>query len=249
MITQVPKTNDFKQSFNILHKDRENSIEELLRLDHLNKEEKQNVENLIKKYADRFHIAGEPLRATTVLQHNIPTTDDQPIFSKQYRFPPVHKEEISRQVNELIDNKIIKPSQTPYNTPVRIVPKNLDSHGNRKWRMVFDFRKLNEKKIGDSYLLLNIIDILDQLGSAQYSFVFDLASGFHQIRMSPEDSHKTAFSTPYGHYKFDSMPFGLKNAPATFQRLMELVLTGLQGTELFVYLDDIVLYANSLEEH
>ena len=67
--------------------------------------------------------------------------------------------------------------------------------------------------------------------------------------MSPEDSHKTAFSTPYGHYEFDRMPFGLKNAPATFQRLMDLVLTGIQGTELFVYLDEIVLYANSLEEH
>ena len=67
--------------------------------------------------------------------------------------------------------------------------------------------------------------------------------------MSPEDSQKTAFSTPYGHYEFDRMSFGLKNAPATFQRLMDLVSTGLQGIEFFVYLDDIVLYANSLEEH
>ena len=115
--------------------------------------------------------------------------------------------------------------------------------------MVLDFRKLNEKTIGDSYPLPNIIDISDQLGSAQYFSVFDLASGFHQIKMSPEDSHKTAFSAPYGHYEFDRMPFGLKNAPATFQRLMDLVLTGLQGTELFVYPDDIVLYENSLEEH
>ena len=67
--------------------------------------------------------------------------------------------------------------------------------------------------------------------------------------MSPEDSHKTAFLTPYGHYEFDSMPFGLKNAPATFQRLMDLVLTGHRGTELFVFLDDIVLYENFLQEH
>ena len=174
-----------------------------------NKEENQHVENLIEKYADRFHIPEEPLGATNVLQHNIPTTVDQPIFSKQYRFPPVHEEEISRQVNELIENKIIKPSQSPYNTPVWIVPKKLDSHGNRKWRMILDFRKLNEKTIGDSYPLPNIIDILDQLGSEQYFSVFDLASGFYEIKMSPEDSHKTAFSTPYGHYEFDRMPFGL----------------------------------------
>ena len=115
--------------------------------------------------------------------------------------------------------------------------------------MVLDFRKLNEKTIGDSYPLLNIIYIFDQLGSAQYFSVFHLASRFHQIKMSPEDSHKTAFSTPYGRYEFDRMPFGLKNAPVTVQRLMDLVLTALQGTELFVYLDDIVLYANSSEEH
>ena len=87
------------KSFNISNKNQENYIKESLRLDHLNKEEKQHVENLIKKYAHRFHIPGEPLGATTGLQNNIPITDDQPIFSKQYRFPPVHKEEISRQVN------------------------------------------------------------------------------------------------------------------------------------------------------
>ena len=232
-INQIPKINDCDQSFNISNKNRENFIEELLRLDHLNKEN-QHIEILIEKY--------------TVLQHNIPTTDDQPIFSKQYRFSPIHKEEISRQVNELIDNKIIKPSQPPYNTPVWIVLKILYTHGNKKWRMVLDFRKLNDKTIGDSYPLPNIIDISEQSGSAQYFSVFDLASGFHQIKMSSEDCHKTAFSTSYGHYEFDRMPFGLKNAPATFLRLMDLVLTGLQATKLFVYLDDIVLYANSLRK-
>jgi len=90
---------------------------------------------------------------------------------------------------------------------------------------------------------------LDQLGGARYFSVCDLASGFHQIKMDPTDSHKTAFTTPFGHYEFDRMPFGLKNAPATFQRLMDLVLSGLQGEEVFVYMDDIVIYATSLEEH
>ena len=98
-VKQIPKVNDCDLSFNVSNKNRENSIKELLRLGHLNKEETQHIGNLIEKYADRFHIPGEPLGATTVSQHNIPTTDDQPIFSKQYRFPPVHKEEISRQVN------------------------------------------------------------------------------------------------------------------------------------------------------
>lgn len=118
--------------------------------------------------------------------------------------------------------------------------------------MVIDYRSLNEKTLGDAYPLLNITDILDQLGGAQYFSVFDLASGFHQIEMNEKDKGKTAFTTPYGHYgryEFNRMPFGLKNAPATFRRLMDHVLTGLQGTEMFVYLDDIVLYAKDLTEH
>ncbi|KAL6416569.1 hypothetical protein ACFW04_011464 [Cataglyphis niger] len=115
--------------------------------------------------------------------------------------------------------------------------------------MVIDYRALNEKTIGDAYPLPNITEILDQLGSAKYFSVFDLASGFHQIPMHESHAGKTAFSTPHGHYEFNRMPFGLKNAPATFQRLMDQVLSGLQGNELFVYLDDIVLYASSLKEH
>jgi len=88
---------------------------------------------------------------------------------------------------------------------------------------------LNEKTIGDAYPLPNITDILDQLGSAKYFSILDLASGFHQILMSSKDARKTAFSTPYGHYQFKRMPFGLKNAPTTFQRLMDNVLSRLQG--------------------
>ena len=89
----------------------------------------------------------EPLEPTNAAMHSIPTVDERTIFSKQYRFPPAHKEEITQQVNGLLKNKIIKPSQSPYNTPVFIVPKKLDSHGQRKWRMVLDFTKLNEKRI------------------------------------------------------------------------------------------------------
>ena len=113
--------------------------------------------------------------------------------------------------------------------------------------MVLDFRKLNEKTIGDSYPLPIINDILDSLGSARYISVFNLATGFHHIKMDPKDSHKTAFPTHHGHYEFDRMPFGLKTASATFQRLMDITLNGLTGTELFVYLDDIVIFADTLE--
>ncbi|XP_036148743.1 uncharacterized protein LOC118647611 [Monomorium pharaonis] len=231
------------------NEDRLFEIKNLLRLDHLNSEEKDSILSLIARHADRFHLPKENLGATNAAEHSIPTINDVPIHTKQYRFPPVHKAEIDSQVNKLLSSDMIEYSSSPYNSPVWIVPKKPDSLGNKQWRMVIDYRNLNEKTIGDAYPLPNITDILDQLGSAKYFSVLDLASGFHQIPMAPKDAPKTAFSTPYGHYQFKRMPFGLKNAPSTFQRLMDNVLSGLQGNELFVYMDDIVIYARSLKEH
>ena len=115
--------------------------------------------------------------------------------------------------------------------------------------MVLDFRKFNQRTIVDSYPLPNINDILDSLGSAKCFSVFYLATGFHHIKIDPKDSYKTAFSTPHGHYEFDRMHFGLKIAPATFESLMDITSTGLIGKELFVYLDDIVIFADTLEKH
>lgn len=230
-------------------RERISKVIDFLRLNHLNGEESNHVRGLIEKHADLFQLPNDKLGYTQTSSHRIITTDEKPVHTKQYRFPPIHRDEITRQVNELIENDIIEPSVSPYNSPLWIVPKKPDSQGNKRWRMVIDYRALNEKTIGDAYPLPNITEILDQLGSAKYFSIFDLASGFHQIPMHEMDAHKTAFSTPFGHYQFTRMPFGLKNAPATFQRLMDQVLTGLQGTELFVYLDDIVIYASSLKEH
>nr|XP_034195201.1 uncharacterized protein LOC117611376 [Osmia lignaria] len=129
------------------------------------------------------------------------------------------------------------------------LPKKENTQGNKSWRLVIDFRKLNEKTISDAYPLPNLVDILDQLGSANYFSIFDFKSSFHQIPMHLDDKHKTAFSTPFGHFQFKRMPFGLKNAAGSFQRLMNNVLDGLQGVEAFVYIDDIVIYASSIEEH
>jgi len=127
-----------------------------------------------------------------------------------------------------------------------MVPKKSESaSGKQKLRIVVDFRRLNDLTIGDSYPLPNITDILDQLGNAKYFSTLNLASGYHQIAMSERDKSKTVFSTPYGHYEFNRMPFGLKNALATFQRLMNSVLAGLQGIRCLVYLDDIVVYGVS----
>ncbi|KMQ87661.1 enzymatic polyprotein endonuclease reverse [Lasius niger] len=149
----------------------------------------------------------------------------------------------------MLKDEIIRKSASQWNAPLLVVPKKPDASGKPRLRVVIDFRRLNNLTIGDSFPLPNITDILDQLGNAKYFTTLDLASGYHQIPMPEHDKKKTAFSTPYGHYEFNRMPFGLRNAPATFQRLMNSVLTGMQGLRCLVYLDDIVIYGFSLEDH
>lgn len=125
-----------------------------------------------------------------------------------------------------------------------------DSSGKQKWRMVIDYRRLNEKTINDRYPLPNITEILDKLGKSLYYTTLDLTSGFHQIEMDPRDIDKTAFTVDgSGHCEYLRMPFGLKNAPSTFQRVMDNVLQELQGIICLVYLDDIIIFSTSLQEH
>src|SRR3978361_1040115 len=167
-----------------------------------------------------------------------------------YRFPESLKPEVNRQINKMLNEKIIRPSVSPYNSPLWIVPKKTDASGEKKWRIVIDYRKLNNLTVGDSFPIPNIEEILDQLGHSTYFTTLDLCSGFHQIKMTDDtDMAKTAFSTPTGHYEYTRMPFGLKNAPSTFARAMATALAGLQGNQCFVYLDDIIIYASTVEEH
>ena len=180
--------------------DRVLEIIKKLRLDHLNEEERDHVIKVIKEFPERFHLPCDKLPCTSYIKHRIPTVDDVPVNTRQYRFPPVHKDEIEKQVRNKLNNGIIAPSNSPYNSPIWIVPKKPDSKGNLRWRIVIDFRNLNEKTIGDAYPLPNITDILDHLGEARYFSTFDLASGFQQIEMDPKDRQKTAFTTPNGHY-------------------------------------------------
>ena len=230
-------------------KQRFHKILKLLRLEHLNEEEKDSVITIFKNFEDIFHLEHDLLTATNIVQHEIHTNTNAPITSKLYRYPHFFKEIVSNEINDLLKQDIIRPSNSAWNSPVWVVPKKTDSTGEKKYRLVIDYRKLNEQTIGDAYPIPNISDILDQLGHSKYFTTLDLASGYHQINMHPRDTEKTAFSVPLGHYEFNRMPFGLKNAPSTFQRLMNTVLSGLQGTRCLVYLDDIVIFADSLENH
>ena len=226
-----------------------NLLRKNLRLDHLNAEEKKAVLDICTTYSDIFYFSHDSLTTTNTIQHEISVTNPAPIHTKTYKCPEVHKAEVNKQIEKMLKQGIIVPSISPWSAPLWVVPKKLDASEEKKWRIVIDFRKLNDVTVGDAYPLPNITDILDQLGHSKYFTTLDLASGFHQIPMHDRDQEKTAFTTPLGHYEFMRMPFRFKNAPATFQRLISTVLSGLQGLQCFVYLDDIVIYASSLEEH
>ncbi|CAK1582402.1 unnamed protein product [Parnassius mnemosyne] len=228
---------------------REREVLSRLRTDHLNMEERINLENLCQKYADIFYIDGEALTFTNKIKHKIRTSDEMPVFTKSYRYPYIHRDEVRDQIGKMLSQGIIRPSESAWSSPIWIVPKKPDASGKTKWRLVVDFRKLNEKTIDDKYPIPNINDVLDKLGNCQYFSTLDLASGFYQVEMDPEDIPKTAFNVENGHYEFLRMPMGLKNSPSTFQRVMDNVLKGLQNVICLVYLDDIVVFSTSLQEH
>ena len=205
---------------------------------------------ICEQYSNIFQLDGDKLTCTDQIYHEIKTSEAaQPINVRPYRLPFRHRQEIDRQIQKLEEDNIIAPSKSPWNAPLLVVPKKPDENGVVKYRVCVDFRKLNQISTGDAYPLPNITEILDQLGKSQYYTTLDLAQGYHQVKMHPDHCQKTAFSTDRGHFEFLRVPFGLKGAPATFQRLMNSVLTGLNGIKAFVYLDDIIVYALNLEDH
>ena len=241
-------SNDRTTEFN--SQNREKNILEQLRLEHLNNEEEKLLVETCLDFRDIFYLPGDKLSSTGATQHSIsiePGTE--PINTRPYRLPETQKQEVGKQVQKLLKEGIIEESNSPWNSPMLVVPKKMDASGQQKFRLVVDYRKLNEKTVGNAYPLPDITEILDQLGQAKYFSCLDLAMGYHQIDMNPDDIDKTAFSTKEGHWAYKRMPFGLKTAPATFQKMMNTVLSGLTGTRCFVFLDDIVIYANSLADH
>lgn len=159
-------------------------VESMIRTEHLNEKEKVQLLGLCTKYADIFYAENQPLTFTSQIKHSIKTTDEEPIYVRSYQYPHIHKDEIQIQINKMLEQKIIQPSNSPWSSPIWIVPKKPDALGKVKWRLVVDYRKLNEKTMSDRYPMPNISDILDKLGRSQYFSTVDLYSGFHQIEMN-----------------------------------------------------------------
>ncbi|GJX46455.1 retrotransposon protein, putative, ty3-gypsy subclass [Tanacetum coccineum] len=167
-----------------------------------------------------------------------------PVARAPYRLAPSEMEELSTQLQELSDKGIIRPSSSPWGALVLFV-KNKDG----SFRMCIDYRELNKLTVKNRYPLLRIDDLFDQLqGSSVYSKI-NLRSGYHQLRVRDEDIPKMAFRTRYGHYEFQVMPFGLTNAPAVFMDLMNRVCRPYLDKFVIVFIDDILIYSKTKEEH
>lgn len=222
-------------------------IKNLLRHGHIEEANLNKLVKLLHKYPEMIKDENDPLKSTKLLKHTINLKTDKPIYSRNYRYPHQFKGDISQEIEKLLKSNIIRESKSPYNSPIWVVPKKTDASGKKKIRMVIDYRKLNQETIPDKFPLPNIEDLLNQLNNAQIFSTLDLASGFHQIEMDEGSIEKTAFSTESGHYEFLRMPFGLCNAPPTFQRAMNMMLSNTPNC--LVYMDDIIIFSKNIEEH
>ena len=168
----------------------------------------------------------------------------QPISIPPYRMAPAELRELKEQLKDLLEKGFIRPSMSPWGAPVLFVRKK-----NGSLRMCIDYRQLNKVTIKNKYPLPRIDDLFDQLQGAKCFSMIDLRSGYHQVRVKEKDIPKTAFRTRYGHYEFLVMSFGLTNAPAAFMDLMNRVFKPFLDVFVIVFIDDILVYSRSEEDH
>jgi len=214
--------------------------------------QRQKLEALLQKHADIFIGKGEPLGFTDRVKHTINLTDNVPVRQPFRRIPPTQYEEVKQHLQELLDQGIIRQSHSPYASPMVLVRKSCGA-----LRICIDYRQLNMKTIKDAYPLPRIEETLDSMHGSEYFSCMDLTSGYYQVALAEEDKEKSAFCTAFGLYEYNRMAMGLCNAPATFQRLMQNCFQDDLSHEngslfmncLLVYLDDLICYNKTFEDH
>jgi transposase InsO family protein len=203
------------------------------------------INDIIRRFSHIFRQTlpdGPPPQRT--ITHPIDTGDAKPININAYPLPPTHQDEQYRQVMTLLEKQLVRPSSSPWGFPVLFVKKK-----DGEWRMCIDYRALNAITKRNGYPLPRIQECLDRLAKARYLTKIDLTSGYWQVQIDPVDVPKTAFNTRFGKFEFIAMPFGLSNAPATFQTLMNSILQPFLDKFVMVYLDDILIYSETIDDH
>ena len=210
----------------------------------LDSKQQQEVHDLLLEFQDVFAATSDDMGRTGITKHCIDTGDTQPIRQPPRRLPICKQAEADAVIRDMLHNGVIEPSDSPWSSPVVLVRKKDGS-------VLFcvDYRRLNSHTRKDSYPLPRIDATLEALSDSAWFSTLDLKSGYWQVEMDPGDKEKTAFSTGSGLWNFCVMPFGLCNGPATFERLMDIVLKGLSWTTCLVYLDDILIHGKTFDDN
>ena len=212
--------------------------------DSVSEDDVERLRKVLVDNAEVFSTGDFDLGCTSKVVHRIDTAGNKPVRQALRRQPLSLLKTVDEQLDQMQEAGIIEPVQSEWAANIVIVKKKDGSV-----RFCVDYRGLNDRTVKDSYPLPRIDDCLDSLANVVWFSTFDLRSGYHQVTVEPSDVHKTAFVTRRGTFAFRVMPFGLCNAPATFQRLMDCVMLGLNFEICLVYLDDIILFSRTVEEH
>jgi len=215
-----------------------------LSIGNLAPEEWEKFNDMLVKDVDMFAWDPNQLGKTNLVQHSIDVGNATPIKKRWYLTSRTERAFIEEEIQRMLQQGLIERAKGPWASPVVLARKK-----NGKLRFCVDYRALNKVTKKDEYPLPRIEEMLDSLGGSTYFTSLDLASGYWQVEMKPEDREKTAFITQFGTFQFKVMPFGLCNAPATFQRLMDEVLQGILWDYVVVYLDDLNIYSRNFDEH
>lgn len=210
----------------------------------LDTEQQHQLQQFLSRWSHVFSSHDDDYGCTDVVTHAIPTGDAAPIRERYRPVPPTLYKEVRTLLQGMLKSGVIRESSSPWAAPIVLVQKKDGS-----LRFCVDYRKLNNVTRKDAFPLPRIEDSLTSLTQAMWYSTLDLASGYWQVRVDAQDREKTAFTTPFGLFEWDRMPFGLCNGPATFQRLMQRCLGGQLSESALVYLDDVILYSVDFAAH